>query len=104
MTKIKKYVKGIEEELEDAKKYIETALEYKAAGNSPENATRYNTYKEMSVQELAHASNLHQFAVQDIEKLKAVYPDIPADMMDKWDKAHVDFVEKAAWVKQMQAM
>ena len=58
----------------------------------------------MSVQELAHSSNLHQFAVQDIEKLKAVYPEIPSDMMDKWNKAHVEYVEKAAWIKQMQSM
>ena len=100
MTKIKKYVEGIEEELHDAKAYIETALEYKAMGDS----TRYNTYKEMSIQELGHANNLHQFAVQDIEKLKAVYPDFPKDMMDRWEKAHKEYVEKAAWIKQMQAM
>ena len=104
MNKIKKYVEGMTEELDGAKKYIETALEYKAMGNSPENTARYNTYKEMSVQELNHCSNLHQFAVQDIEKLKAVYPDIPKDMMDKWEKAHKEYVEKAAWIKQMQSM
>ena len=100
MTKIKRYVDDIADELKDAKKYMEIALEYKAAGDG----ARYNTYKDMSVQELSHSSNLHQFAVQDIEKLKAVYPDIPSDMMEKWNKAHVDYVEKAAWIKQMQAM
>ena len=100
MTKIKRYVDDIADELKDAKKYMEIALEYKAAGDG----ARYNTYKDMSVQELAHSSNLHQFAVQDIEKLKAVYPDIPSDMMEKWNKAHVEYVEKAAWIKQMQAM
>ena len=100
MTKIKKYVDGIAEELDGAKNYIEKALECKAAGNT----NRYTKYKEMSMQELGHAMNLHEFAVQDIEELKKVYPEIPSDMMDKWDKAHVDFVEKAAWIKQMQAM
>ena len=100
MTKIKRYVEDIADELNDAKKYMEIALEYKAAGDGG----RYNTYKDMSVQELAHSSNLHQFAVQDIEKLKAVYPEIPSDMMDKWNKAHVEYVEKAAWIKQMQSM
>lgn len=104
MTKIKKYVEDIAEELDGAKHYIETALEYKAMGNSSDNTARYNTYKEMSVQELNHAMNLHQFAVQDIEKLKVVYPDVPQEMMDKWDHAHVEFVEKAAWIKQMQSM
>ena len=100
MTKIKKYVEEIKEELDGAKHYMEKALEYKAIGDS----TRYNTYKEMSIQELGHSNNLHQFAVQDIEKLKAVYPDIPQDMMDKWEKSHTEFVEKTAWIKQMQAM
>lgn len=105
MTKIKKYVDNIEEELHDAKEYMEKALEYKAMGaNSPENAERYNIYKNMSIQELEHGNHIHQFAVQDIEKLKAVYPDIPSDMMEKWEKAHKEFIEKAAWIKQMQSM
>ena len=100
MTKIKKYVDGIAEELEDSKDYMEKALECKAAGN----AERYNGYKEMSIQELSHAMRLHDYAVQDIEKLRAVYPEVPQSMQDAWDKSHVDFVEKTAWIKQMQAM
>lgn len=100
MTKIKRYVEGIDEELHDAKKYIELALAYKAAGDS----TRYARYKEMSIQELAHANTLHEYAVQDIEKLRSVYPEIPQDMQDKWDHSHVKYVERAAWIRQMQAM
>ena len=100
MTKIKKYVEDIEDELKGAKCYIEKALEYKASGH----ADRYNGYKEMSMQELNHAMRLHDYAVQDINKLKEVYPDIPQKMMDTWEHAHVEFVEKAAWIKQMQAM
>ena len=100
MTKIKKYVADIKEELDGAKHYMECALEYKAAGNT----TRYAKYKEMSMQELGHAMSLHEFAVQDIEQLKSVYPEIPNDMLDKWEKAHVEYVEKAAWIRQMQAM
>ena len=100
MTKIKKYVDDIAEELHDSKCYMEKALEYKAMGN----ADRYNGYKEMSIQELGHAMRLHEYAVQDIEQLKTVYPDVPQKMLDAWEKSHVDFVEKAAWIKQMQAM
>lgn len=100
MTKIKKYAEEIAEELDGAKKYIEKALEYKVMGDT----TRYNKYKEMSVMELSHASTLHEFAVQDIEKLKTVYPDVPEKMMEAWNKSHVNFVEKTAWIKQMQAM
>lgn len=100
MTKIKKYVEQIAEELDGAKDYIEKALEYKASGNGE----RYNGYKEMSIQELNHAMRVHDYAVQDIEQLKTVYPDIPQKMMDSWEKSHVNFVEKAAWIRQMQAM
>ena len=60
--------------------------------------------QEMSVQELSHAMTLHEYAVQDIEQLKTVYPEIPVEMQDKWDHAHKEYVEKAAWIKQMQAM
>jgi hypothetical protein len=100
MTKIKKYVEDIADELHGAKCYMEKALEYKAMGNGE----RYNKYKDMSIQELGHAMALHDFAVQDIEQLKTVYPDIPHKMMEAWEKSHTDFVEKAAWIKQMQAM
>lgn len=100
MTKIKKYVDEIAEELDDAKKYMEKALEYKAS-NDP---NRYARYKDMSTQELNHAMALHEMATQDIEQLKSVYPEIPSKMMDKWEKSHVDFVDKAAWIRQMQAM
>ena len=100
MTKIKKYVEDIAEELDGAKNYIETALEYKVAGDT----NRYNKYKEMSVQELGHAMALHEMAAQDIQKLKSVYPDVPQEMMDKWDRSHVKYVEKAAWIRQMHQM
>ena len=105
MNKIKEYVDQIAEELNDSKKYMEKALEYKAMGASvPGNTDRYNGYKTQSLQELDHAMRLHQYAVEDIEKLKAIYPDIPQKMQDAWDRSHVDFVEKTAWIKQMQSM
>ena len=47
---------------------------------------------------------IHQFAVEDIEKLETVYPEIPEAMQDAWDKAHNEYVEKVAWIKQMQNM
>ena len=100
MTRIKKYVEEMADELKSAKCYMEKALEYKAMGNS----TRYARYKEMSTQELAHAMTLHEYAVQDIEQLKTVYPEVPQDMQDEWDRSHVKFVEKAAWIRQMQTM
>ena len=72
--------------------------------NAKDNSERYSRYKEMSIQELGHASNLHQFAMEDIERLEKVYPDIPEDMMKKWEESHKEFVEKTAWIRQMQNM
>lgn len=100
MKKIKDYVDKINDEIEGAKEYIEKALWYKAKGD----ATRYTKYKEMSIQELGHAMNIHQFAAEDIEELEKVYPDIPEEMQDAWDKAHNNYVDKVAWIKQMQTM
>ena len=100
MKKIKDYVERIEDELCSAKEYIEKALWYKAKNDSD----RYSVYKQMSMQELEHAFNIHKFAVEDIEVLEKVYPDIPEEMMDKWNKSHNEYVEKTAWIKQMQSM
>jgi len=100
MNKIKKYVHDIDEELRDAQDYIEKALWYKAKGDS----TRYAKYKEMSAQELNHATILHDMAVQDIEALDAVYPDIPIKMLEAWNNSHTEYVEKAAWIRQMHQM
>ena len=98
MKKIKDYVDRIADELESAKEYIEKALWYKSKGDT----NRYAKYKEMSTQELGHAMNLHQFAVEDIEILEKNYPDIPEKMLDSWNKSHNEYVEKTAWIKQMQ--
>lgn len=100
MKKIKDYIEKINDEIDGSKEYIEKALWYKAKGD----ATRYTKYKEMSIQELGHAMTIHQFAAEDIEELKRVYPDVPEAMQDSWDKAHNEYVEKVAWIKQMQNM
>lgn len=100
MTKIKKYVEDIAEELKDSLEYAEKSLWYKAKGDQ----NRYTKYKEMSIQELNHATILHDMAVQDIAALDAVYPDIPMEMLEAWDKSHTEFVEKAAWIRQMHQM
>ena len=100
MKKIKDYVDKIDEELNGAKEYIEKALWYKAKGNAP----RYNKYKEMAIQELSHAEAIHTIAVEDINQLESVYPEVPQKMRDKWDSSHKDFIERMAWIKQMVNM
>ena len=99
MTKIKKLVEKIDEELCDAKEYAEKYVECKAAGNS----MWANRYKEMSNEELKHAMYLHDKAVLDIGELNKIFKPTQK-MQDKWDKAHTEYVEKESWIKQMLAM
>lgn len=100
MTIIKKYVEKINDEICGAKDYAEKALEAKAMGDSE----KYARYKGMASDELNHAMIIHDYAVKDIDRLKSVYPDLPQDMLDKWEHAHKEYVEKVAWVRQMIAM
>lgn len=99
MKLIKQYVEGIEEELEGAKDYAEKYVEAKVKGD----ANKANRYKEMAMDELKHCSYLHEWAVNEISAISKVYTP-PADMQEKWDKAHIQYVEKAAWIKQMLSM
>lgn len=99
MRKIKKMSDHILEELEGAKQYAETYLDFKAKGN----ATWANKYKEMANDELKHANYLHDAAVSEINELSKVYTP-PTEMQEKWDKMHAKYVEDAAWIKQMLSM
>lgn len=99
MTKIKKYVERIEEELHDAKNYAEKYVEYKAAGNTQ----NQNRYKDMANDELKHAMYLHDIATAEIAELNKVFQPTQ-EMLDKWDRSHREYVEKTAWIKQMLTM
>ena len=96
---IKKYVEHIEEEIEGAKEYAERYVEYKAKGDM-QTASKF---KAMAEDELHHASIIHEQAVKEIDQLsKVITP--PAEMMEKWQHEHAEYVENAAWVRQMLAL
>lgn len=99
MRKIKDLVDQIDEEIEGAKCYAETYLDYKAKGNS----TWASKYKAMAEDELRHATNIHDRAIEEIEELRKVYTP-PVEMQKTWDESHVKYVERFAWIKQMLAM
>lgn len=99
MKKIQELVDQIDEEIDGAKNYAETYLDYKAKGNG----TWSSKYKTMSEDELRHATTLHERAVGEIEELSKVYTP-PVDMQKAWDESHKMYVEKVAWIKQMLAM
>lgn len=96
MKSIKMYVDAIEEEIEGAKDYAEKYVEAKAKGDM----SKANRYKEMANDEIKHAMYLHEWAVSAIDEVSRVYK-APSDMEEKWQKAHKEYVEKMAWVKQM---
>ena len=99
MTKIKRYVEHMDEELCGAKDYAEKYLEAKASGQS-EMAEKY---KEMATDELKHATYVHNIAVDEIEKIKKVFTP-PQDMLARWEKAHSKYIDRTAKVKGMLAM
>lgn len=96
MRSIKMYVDAIDEEIEGAKDYAEKYVEAKAKGDM----SKANRYKEMANDELKHSMYLHEWAVAAIDEVSRVYK-APSDMEEKWQKAHKEYVEKMAWVKQM---
>ena len=96
MTTIKKYVDKIKDELEGARDYAEKYVEYKVK----DNMHSANRYKEMANDELKHAMYEHEWAVKAIEKMRShITP--PAEMLEKWEKAHKEYVQDAAWIRQM---
>lgn len=99
MTHIKKLADEMLDELCSAKEYAEKYIEYKAKSENQ----WANRFGEMAKDELKHADYLHELAVKEINTISAVYKP-PSEMMEKWEKDHVKYVEKAAWIKQMLAM
>jgi hypothetical protein len=93
------YIDAIDEEIDGAKNYAEKYVESKARGDM----NKANRYKEMANDELKHAMYNHEFAVAAIDEVSKVFK-APADMEEKWQKSHKEYVEKVAWIKQMLAM
>ena len=99
MMRIKKLADQIKDELESAKEYAEEYLTFKAKGET----TWANRYLEMASDELKHAKYIHERAVSEIEELRKVM-NPPEEMLQKWEHEHREYLEKAAWIKQMLAM
>lgn len=99
MKRIQRLVDMIDDELEGAKCYAEMYVEHKAF----DDGRWAGIFREMSQQELQHASYIHQLAVEEIDRVKKVFT-APVEMQEKWDKAHIGYVDRAAWIKQMLSM
>lgn len=99
MRHIKVYTDAVAEEIEGAREYAEKYVEAKVGGDM-EKASKY---KEMANDELKHAMINHEWAVAEVNKVSKMY-EPPAEMLEKYNKMHKEYVEEAAWIKQMLAM
>lgn len=96
MKKIKKYVAMIKDEIESAECYAEKHIEAKAMGETA-NAEKYKLFAQ---QEIDHGMFIHQITSDFIAKVqKVVTP--PTDMMEKWNEAHIECIEKVDMIKNM---
>lgn len=99
MTKIRKFIERVDDELEDAKHYAEKYIECKAKGNSD----RASKYHAMAEDELKHAAWLHEMTAGEITELDKVFRPTE-ELQRRWDDSNARYVERAAWVRRMLEM
>ena len=99
MVIIKKLVKMIDEELEDARKYAECALKERES-----NPALANVYYTLSQDEMKHMNLLHGEVVKLIEAHKREKGEPPAAMLAVWEYKHEEHIEAAEEVIVLQGM
>lgn len=93
---IKKISEQIEEELKDAKKYIQDAYRY-----ADEYPALSDTYYELSVAEMGHVSMLHDMVAKIINEY-AETNSIPEGMQAIYDYLHEQHIKNARKIKTRQ--
>ena len=88
----------IEEEIADAHKYIECALEKKE-----EDKSLADMFYKLSLGEIEHMNMLHKQAVEKIDAARKEKTP-PAYMLEFYNYLHKKHIEKAKEVKILQAM
>ena len=93
---IKSIVSKIDDELEDAEKYIKCA--YKVKGTYPQLA---DTYYKLSLEEMKHMTMLHDQVVSIINEYKKT-KEVPPAMQVLYDYVHEREIKWAAKIKAKQ--
>ena len=89
----------IADELEDAEKYIELAMKWKA--EQPETA---DLFYELSTEELGHMEKLHAAVQELIEKHREEHGEPPEGMMMLYSYLHEKHIAAATEIKVKQGM
>lgn len=90
MMVIRCLVEYMNEELDDAKKYVEAAGETLAA-----------TYLTLAGEEIGHFTKLHDQASRLIEEARSKGTTLPAGMMELYEYEHNKLIERMAAIKVM---
>lgn len=87
------------EEIEGAKMYIKNAIEIK-----PMNASWGNTFYEMSIEEMRHATNIFKMAEEYYKIMSESYSEVPKYIQETYSSIVSGYSEGCSQVKIMQDM
>lgn len=97
MELIKKLAEMIDEELEDAEKYVKCAIKHKES-----NIELAQTFYTISTEEMQHVDKLHKQVVRIIEMYRKEHGEPPAAMQAVYDYVHERQIERANKIAMMQ--
>ena len=89
----------IEEEMEDAEKYIRCAMNHKES-----RPLLAEVFYKLSTEEMQHMSLLHDQVVKIIEEYRKEHGDPPSDMLAIYEYLHKKHIAKASTIKNLQMM
>lgn len=89
----------IEEELNDAEKYIDLAMQWR--NEEPDTADLFYT---LSTEEMGHMEKLHDEVSELIEEYRKEHGEPPKDMMVLYDYLHEKHIAKATQIRVKQGI
>ena len=99
MKKIEELSEDIEDELDDACKYIDKAIRYKESDK-----ISADMYYQLSVEEIGHMDRLHKRVVDVIMEYRKANGDPPPEMQWRYDYLHQKHIERATNIKIKQTL
>lgn len=97
MKAIEELVDNINDELDDAEKYIDLACDHKE-----DDRVLADKYYELSLEETKHMSVLHDQVVRVINDYKKNNPEVPEGMQTLYEYLHRKYTQRASRIKSMQ--